>query len=190
MESTKNSSERLLRKFKSDADKVLSLPTLKSVIKEIERNEDGEPVYQGQKLKYYSREIQFLKNHGAKIIKSILSCYAERYCNFHSETSTDNPISDDDTVLSDVCRVLNTTVWPQLNDYKKDEEVLSVQLTAINSNFERFKLIPVFESAKCESLQSGSADIIRYAHRYFAVSTIKPMNLWYKFCLGNKEKQS
>ena len=160
------------------------------MIKEIERNEDGKPVYQGQKLKYYSREIQFLKNHGAKIIKSILSCYAERYCNFHSETSTDNPISDDDTVLSDVCRVLNTTVWPQLNDYKKDEEVLSVQLTAINSNFERFKLIPVVESAKCESLQSGSADIIRYAHRYFAVSTIKPMNLWYKFCLGNKEKQS
>ena len=72
VESTKNSYEKLLRKFESNADKVLSLPKLKSVIKEIESNEDGEVVYQGQKLKYYSREIQFLKNHGAEIIKSII----------------------------------------------------------------------------------------------------------------------
>ena len=35
------------RKFESIADKVLSLPTLKFVIKEIESNEDGEPAYQG-----------------------------------------------------------------------------------------------------------------------------------------------
>ena len=69
VESTKNNYEKLLRKFESDADKVLSLLTLKSVIKEIESNEDGEPVYQEQKLKYYSREIQFLKNHGREIIK-------------------------------------------------------------------------------------------------------------------------
>ena len=77
VESTKNSYEKLQRKFKSDVDRVLSLPTLKSKIKEMESNEDGEPVYQGQKLKYYSREIQFLKNHGVEVINSILSCYAE-----------------------------------------------------------------------------------------------------------------
>ena len=68
VESTKNSYEKLQRKFKSDVDRVLSLPTLKSRIKEIESNEDGEPVYQGQKVKYYSREIQFLKNHGVEVI--------------------------------------------------------------------------------------------------------------------------
>ena len=164
MEGTKNSYEKLLRKFESNADKVLSLPTLKSVIKEIESNEGGEPVYQGKKLKYYSTEIQFLENHGSKIIESILSCYAERYCNLYSETTTDNPISGGDTVLFDVCHVLNTTVWPQLNDSNKDEEVLSVQFTAINSIFERFKLMPVFESVMCKLLQSGYADIIRYAH--------------------------
>ena len=173
MEGTKNSYEKLLRKFESNADKVLSLPTLKSVIKEIESNGGGEPVYQGKKLKYYSTEIQFLENHGSEIIESILSCYAERYCNRYSETTTDNPISDGDTVLFDVCHVLNTTVWPQLNDSNKDEEVLSVQFTAINSIFERFKLMPVFESVMCELLQSGYADIIRYAHRYFAVDKIK-----------------
>ena len=124
-------------------------------------------------MKYYSTEIQFLENHGSEIIESILSCYAERYCNRYSETTTDNPISDGDTVLFDVCHVLNTTVWPQLNDSNKDEEVLSVQFTAINSIFERFKLMPVFESVMCELLQSGYADIIRYAHRYFAVDKMK-----------------
>ena len=56
-ESTKNSYEELLRKFESNADKVFSLPTLKSVIKEIESKKDGEPVCKGQKLKCYSREI-------------------------------------------------------------------------------------------------------------------------------------
>ena len=33
-------------------------------------------------------------------------------------------------------------------------------------------------------------DIIRYAHRYFAVDKIKLMNLWSKICLRNKEKYS
>ena len=44
MEITKSRYEKLLRKFGSDADKALLLPTLKSVIREIESNEDGEPV--------------------------------------------------------------------------------------------------------------------------------------------------
>ena len=57
MESTKNGYEELLRKFECNPDKVFSLPTLKSVIKEIESKKDGEPVGEGQKLKCYSREI-------------------------------------------------------------------------------------------------------------------------------------
>ena len=68
----------------------------------INSNENWEPVYEGQKLKYYGIEIQFLKNHGLEIIKSILYCYAERYCNLYSETTTDNHISDNDTVLFDL----------------------------------------------------------------------------------------
>ena len=135
VESTKNNYEKLLRKFESDADEVLSLPTPKFMIKVIESNKDGEPVYQGQKLKYYSREIQFLNNHGAQIIKSILSCYTRRYCNLYSEFAIDNPISDGNIVLFDVCHVLNTTLWPQLNvmiptRMKKFFQFNSLQLTA------------------------------------------------------------
>ena len=190
MESTKNSYEKLLRKFEFDADKVLSFPTLKSLIKEIESNDDGEPVYQELKLKYYSRDIQFLKNHGAEIIKSIHSCYAKRCGKLYSETTTDNPISDDDTVLFDVYRVLNTSLWPQLNDPNRDEEVLSVQFTAINSIFERLKFMVVFKSVTSELLQSGYADILCYAQQYCAIDKIKPMNLWSEICLRNKGKES
>ena len=50
--------------------------------------------------------------------------------------------------------------------------------------------MPIFESVTCESLQNGYADIICYAHQYFGVDKIKPMNLWSKICLGNKEKES
>ena len=50
-------------------------------------------------------------------------------------------------------------------------------------------MTPVFESATCESLQSGYADI-RYVHQYFAVDKIKPINFWSKICRGNKEKES
>ena len=85
-------------------------------------------------------------------------------CNLYSENTTDNLISDGDTVLFDTYCVLNTTVWPQLNDSNKDEEVLSVHFAAINSFFERFKLRPVLESVMCESLQSIYADIIHYTH--------------------------
>ena len=50
--------------------------------------------------------------------------------------------------------------------------------------------MPIFESVTCESLQSGYAHIIYYTHQYFAVYKIKPMNLWCKICLGNKDKES
>ena len=41
VESTKRSYEKLLRKFETDGNKIFSLPTLKSVVTEIENNEDG-----------------------------------------------------------------------------------------------------------------------------------------------------
>ena len=48
VESTKNSHEKLLRKFKSDADRALSLPTSKSEIKETESDEYGNHFTKGK----------------------------------------------------------------------------------------------------------------------------------------------
>ena len=60
------------------------------------------------------------------------SCYAEGYCNLYSETTTDNPTSAGETILFYVCRVLNTTVWPQLTDSNKDEKV-NFQMNSLQS---------------------------------------------------------
>ena len=79
--------------------KTFALPTLKSVIDAIESNEEGEPSYQGQKLKYYTGEKQYLRNHGVHMVRSILSCYEERYSDVYSETGDNNAVSNGDKVV-------------------------------------------------------------------------------------------
>ena len=156
------------------------------MIKKIESNEDGEPVYQGQKLKYYSREIQFLKNHGVNIIKSIFSCYAERYCNIQKLVLTILLVMVTQQFL------VPAVFWTQLfgSSWMIPTMIKKLTFTAINSILERFKFMPVFESVTCESLQSGYADIIHYVYRYSTVIKINPMNLCSKICLGSKENES
>ena len=68
VESTKRNYEKLLRKFETDAENLFALPTLKSVINAIESDEEEEPSYQGQKLKYYTREKQYSRNHGVHMV--------------------------------------------------------------------------------------------------------------------------
>ena len=48
VENTKNSHEKLLRKFESDADRALLLPTPKYEIKETESNEYGNQFTKGK----------------------------------------------------------------------------------------------------------------------------------------------
>ena len=62
VDTRKRNYKELLKRFESDKNNVfVLLPTLKSVINEIENNQDGEPEYQGQKLKFYQNEKEYLK---------------------------------------------------------------------------------------------------------------------------------
>ena len=55
VELTKQGYEKLLKKFKGNPETIFTdLPTLSTIITEIEGNEDGEPIYPDQKLKYYT----------------------------------------------------------------------------------------------------------------------------------------
>ena len=63
VDTTKQNYKKLLKQFESDKNNCfVLLPTLKSVINEIENSKDGEPKYQGQKLKFYQNEKEYLKN--------------------------------------------------------------------------------------------------------------------------------
>ena len=68
IERTKRNYKKLLRKFEADAENIFALPTLKSFVDAIESDKEGEPSYQGQKLKYYTREKQYLRIHGVHMV--------------------------------------------------------------------------------------------------------------------------
>ena len=131
VESTKQSYEKLTKKFKGNPEAIFTNLPILIIITEIEGNDDGEPVYQDQKLKY-TREKLYLKNHGAELIKSILPRYVERYSGVY--------------ILFRVCRVLNSAVWADLTkDTNEDEIKLSQQLNTIREIYEEYKLMPIFE---------------------------------------------
>ena len=187
IESTKRNYEKLLKKFEADAENIYTLPILKSVINAIKSDKEGEPSYQGQKLKYYTREKQYLRNHGVHMVWSILSCYEERYSNVYSKIGDNNVISDGDKVLFDVCKVLNSAVWPLLTkDESEDDQILSVQFAAINNLFERFQTMPVLKSIIHDSLQTGFVDVVWYAYHYFDVETLSTCHFGRKFARWEK----
>ena len=131
VESTKRGYEKLLRKFKSNPEAIFTdLSTLIAIITEIERNEDGEPIYQDQKWKYYTREKLYLKNHGAELIESILSCYVKRYSDVYSERNDEGSVSDGDNIPFHVCRVVNSAVWPGLTNDSDEDEIRVLRVLA------------------------------------------------------------
>ena len=99
---------------------VSQLPTVKLVTEEIESNdEDGEPMYQNQKVQFYSREKRFIEDHIAQIVERVVSCFEKRYGNLYSnleETSINIPSDDGDRIIFDVCCILNCNVWPNVTD--------------------------------------------------------------------------
>ena len=81
VQKTQNKFRRWQKKFADDKDEVLNLPTLKSRLENIE---DGDK-FQGAKLKNFSREKQYVKDHAAHIAENILICLQERYGNLTEE---------------------------------------------------------------------------------------------------------
>ena len=73
VENTKHNYERLLKKLQKNPAYVFQLPTVKLVTEEIESNdEDGEPMYQNQKVQFYSREKCFIEDHIVQIVERVV----------------------------------------------------------------------------------------------------------------------
>ena len=92
-------------------------------------------------------------------------------------------IKDDDSVLFDVCCVLNTKVWHKLQEGSKDDENLSLQLNSVKNLFEKFNNMEVFHSVGINSLIDGYSDIVQYAYSYSDTEHTGPMNLWRKLLI-------
>ena len=140
--------------------------------------------------KYYTQEKLYLKNHGAELIESILSCYVKRYCNVYSERNNKGSIDDGDNILFHVCHVLNSPIWPDLaNSSNEDEIKLSLQLNTTHEINEKYKSMPIIESASLESMQSGFTKFVHYPYLYFDINNMKPVDLWSKLCTLGKERE-
>ena len=184
----KRNYERLLKCARKDENYVLKLPTLKSVVDEIEDDEDGEPTYQGQKVKRYLQEKRFIKDHAVHIIERIISSIEEQYGKVSSEESvlpskSKYEVSDEgDSVIFDVCCILNTNVLPDLEhagDQDDDEDLLQVQLSAgvFMTDFLEWTLSA---QVTLDEIIDGYIDVVRYGNRYFNLVKTNPPDLWCK----------
>ena len=112
VKNTKHNYERLLQKLQKNS--VFQLLTVKFVTEEIEsKDEDDEPMYQNQKVQFYSREKYFIEDHIAQIVERVVSCFGKRYGNLYSnleETSINIPSDDGDCIIFDMCSILNCNV--------------------------------------------------------------------------------
>ena len=101
-----------MKKFRKNPAYVFELPTLKSVVEAIKSNEeDGEPLYQNQKVHYYAREKLYSENHSLEIMEAIIACFERRYGHLYCDIN-DNEVNvnsdEGDHVLFDVCHILIT----------------------------------------------------------------------------------
>ena len=130
VDTTKRNYKNLLKRFESDKNNFFVLfPTLKSVINEIENNEDGEPEYQGQKLKFYLSENEYLKNHCVDIVKAIVTCYEERYSSLLSDNNNESSgISDDENMKISYCDSVFVVYYTQKFDlnYRKVAKMMKI----------------------------------------------------------------
>ena len=46
-------------------------------------DEDGEPMYRNQKVKFYSREKPFIEDHIVQIVERVVSCFEKCYDNLN-----------------------------------------------------------------------------------------------------------
>ena len=101
VDKTKRDYDKLFKKkVKTDENAVFELPLLKSVLEEIENNKDGEPIYQGQRLNYFSRSERFTKDHCILVNENVLVCYPERYWGNLDEESNNNTHDGDHMILN------------------------------------------------------------------------------------------
>ena len=77
------------------------------------QDEDGEPMYQNQKVQFYSREKRLIEDHIVQIVERVVSCFEKRYGNLYSnieETCINIPSDNGDRIILDIYRILSCNV--------------------------------------------------------------------------------
>ena len=75
---------------------------------------------------------------------------------------------------------LTSLVWPNVTDDSDTATHYYLQLAALITVFNRYKDIDVMRCYTEDDVLSSSLAVLRYAHRYFNTSNIKPIEFWSK----------
>ena len=121
---------------------------------------DNENFYQGTKVRGIAQEKEYLENNGVVQICKIVICFEEWYGTFFCDI--DNPSAENirremtkgDSMLSNICKVLNTKVWPD-NELLVNEDALQKQLESINFIYQHYHTMPIFANCKVEDIKIG-----------------------------------
>ena len=68
-------------------------------------------------------------------------------------------ISDGDSVLFDVCCVLNMKLWPKLQEGNKDDENLSLLFNSVKNLFEKSNNMEVFHPVKLFNIHTNTSTL-------------------------------
>ena len=183
VETTKSNYQRLLSKVKKNPAYIFELPNLKLVTDSVSENgeEDGDPSYQGHKLKYYSREKRYLEDHGAHIIEQIIGCFEQRYGNLFGgdEVYKVNVNSDEgDRILFGITCVLNCNVWCKPVEGTSEEDSHTNQLASLKKLFNRYREMGVFAAFNEEQVIESFLSVVRYGIKYFNVKNVDVLEFW------------
>ena len=153
----------MLKIYTTDPKKIFEqLPTLKMLLEQI----DNENFYQGTKVKGTAQEKEYLENNMVMVICKILTCFEEQYgalfCdvdNLSAENIRRETI-ERDSILSNISKVLNANIWPDI-ELKQSE--------SISLMYQHYQTMSVFAYCNAEDIKSGFLSLIKYAATYFSV---------------------
>ena len=81
-----------------------------------------------------------------------------------------------DSMLSTICKVLNTKVWPD-NELLVNEDALQKQLESISFIYQHYHAMPIFANCKVEDIKIGFFVLIKYAATYFSKHQMASLTL-------------
>ena len=170
----------LLKIYTTDPKKIFEqLQTLKKLLEQI----DNEKFYQGTKVRGIAQEKEYLGNNVVVVIRKIVTCFEERYDALFYDI--DNPSTENirretiegDSILSNICKVLNTKVWPD-NELLVNEDALQKQLESISFMYQYYHAMPIFTNCNIENIKSGFLSLVKYAATCFSIHQMVPLTLW------------
>ena len=86
-------------------------------------------------------------------------------------------LSDEgDSLLFDICHILDSSCWPDLNSGVADP-LLKPQIKYLHHLYTRYFSLFKFDK---NNLEDSYIDIVKYGNQYFNIIEVEPLDIWTK----------